>query len=73
MKLIRSTPPSRTSWQAFLTLSFQHFRVSRITKQSTQPVIDTHLGGGTLGHLGLIISDAFYAMIAPTTDYGPTL
>jgi hypothetical protein len=31
------------------------------------------LGGGTLGHLGLIISDASYAMIAPTTDAGPTL
>jgi hypothetical protein len=26
-----------------------------------------------LGHLGLIISDASYAMIAPTTDAGPTL
>jgi hypothetical protein len=25
-----------------------------------------------LGHLGLIISDSSYAMIAPTTDYGPT-
>jgi hypothetical protein len=24
-------------------------------------------------HLGLIISDAYYAMIAPTTDAGPTL
>jgi hypothetical protein len=35
--------------------------------------IETHLGGGTLGHLGLIISDAYYAMISPTTDAGPTL
>jgi hypothetical protein len=26
-----------------------------------------------LGHLGLIISDASYAMIDPTTDAGPTL
>jgi hypothetical protein len=31
------------------------------------------LGGGTLGHLGLIISDASYAMISPTTDAGPPL
>jgi hypothetical protein len=31
------------------------------------------LGGGTLGHLGLIISDASYAMIAPTTDACQTL
>jgi hypothetical protein len=41
--------------------------------QANLRAIDTHLGGGTLGHLGLIISDASYAMIAPTTDDGPTL
>jgi hypothetical protein len=41
--------------------------------QANSRAIDTHLGGGTLGHLGLIISDASYAMIAPTTDIGPTL
>jgi hypothetical protein len=40
---------------------------------SNSRAIDTHLGGGTLGHLGIIISDASYAMISPTTDYGPTL
>jgi hypothetical protein len=31
------------------------------------------LGGGTLGHLGLNISETSYAMIAPTTNAGPTL
>jgi hypothetical protein len=41
--------------------------------QANSRAIDTHLGGGTLGHLGLIISDASYAMIAQTTDAGPTL
>jgi hypothetical protein len=41
--------------------------------QANSRAIDTHLGGGTLGHLGLIISDASYAMTAPTTDAGPTL
>jgi hypothetical protein len=41
--------------------------------QANLRAIDTHLGGGTLGHLGLIVSDASYAMIAPTTDDGPTL
>jgi hypothetical protein len=40
--------------------------------QANSGAIDTHLGGGTLGHQGLIISDASYAVIAPTTDYGPT-
>jgi hypothetical protein len=34
-------------------------------------VINTHLGGGTLGHLGLIIVDASYEMIVPATDSGP--
>jgi hypothetical protein len=41
--------------------------------QANSRTIDTHLGGGTLGHLGPIISDDSYAMIAPTTDAGPTL
>jgi phage gp36-like protein len=41
--------------------------------QANSSAIDTHLGGGTLGHLGLIVSDAYYAMIAPVTDADPTL
>jgi hypothetical protein len=41
--------------------------------QANSRAIDTHLGGGTLGHLGLIISDASYVMISPKTDAGPTL
>jgi hypothetical protein len=47
--------------------------LSNKSLQANSRAIDTHLGGGTLGHLGLIISDASYAMIAPTTDAGPTL
>jgi hypothetical protein len=41
--------------------------------QANSRAIDTHLGGGTLGHLGLIIADTSYAMIAPTRDEEPTL
>jgi hypothetical protein len=41
--------------------------------QANSRAIDTHLGGGTLGYLGLIISDASYAMIAPATSGEPTL
>jgi hypothetical protein len=33
--------------------------------QANSRAIDTHLGGGTLGHLVLIISDASYSIIAP--------
>jgi hypothetical protein len=43
------------------------------TLQANLRAIDTHLGGGNLGHLGLIVSDASYAMIAPATDAAPTL
>jgi hypothetical protein len=52
---------------------YQTIHATRKSLQANSRAIDTHLGGGTLGHLGLIISDASYAMIAPTTDAGPTL
>jgi hypothetical protein len=52
---------------------YQTIHVTQKSLQANSRVIDTHLGGGTLGHLGLIISDASYAMIAPTTDVGPPL
>jgi hypothetical protein len=35
--------------------------------QANARAIDTHLGGGALGHLGLIVSDAYYAMISLVT------
>jgi hypothetical protein len=41
--------------------------------QANSRVIDTHLGGGTLGHLGLKVLDAYYAVIAPETESGTTL
>jgi hypothetical protein len=40
--------------------------------QANSRAIDTHLGGGTLGHLGLIISDAAYSNVAPPTAGEPT-
>jgi hypothetical protein len=52
---------------------YQTIHATRKSLQANSRAIDTHLGGGTLGHLGLIISDASYAMIDPTTDAGPTL
>jgi hypothetical protein len=52
---------------------YQTIHATRKYLQANSRDIDTRLGGGTLGHLGLIISDASYAMIAPTTDAGPTL
>jgi hypothetical protein len=52
---------------------YQTIHATRKSLQANSRAIDTHLGGGTLGHLGLIISDASYAMIYPTTDAGPTL
>jgi hypothetical protein len=52
---------------------YQTIHATRQFLQANSRAIDTHLGGGTLGHLGLIISDASYAMIAPTTNDEPTL
>jgi hypothetical protein len=52
---------------------YQTIHATRKCLEANSREIGTHLGGGTLGHLGLIVSDASYAMIAPTTDEGPTL
>jgi hypothetical protein len=52
---------------------YQTIHATRKFLQANSRAIETHLGGSTLGHLGLIISDDSYAMIAPTTDAGPTL
>jgi hypothetical protein len=52
---------------------YQPIHATRKFLQANSRAINTHLGSGTLGHLGLIISDASYAMIAPTTYAGPTL
>jgi hypothetical protein len=52
---------------------YQTIHATRKFLQANSRAIDSHLGGGTLGHLGLIISDASYAMINPTTDEEPTL
>jgi hypothetical protein len=52
---------------------YRTIHATRKFLQENSRAIDTHLGGGTLGHLGLIISDAAYAMISPTTSAGPTL
>jgi hypothetical protein len=54
-------------------LDYQTIYAIRKSLQANSRAIDTHLGGGTLGHLGLIVSDASYVMIAPATDAGPTL
>jgi hypothetical protein len=47
---------------------YQTIHATRKFLQANSRAIDTHLGGGTLGHLGLIISDASCAHIAPTTN-----
>jgi hypothetical protein len=52
---------------------YQTIRATRKFLQANLRAINTHLGGGTLGHLGLIISNSAYAMIATTTNEEPTL
>jgi hypothetical protein len=53
--------------------NYQTIHATRKFLQANSRAIDTHLGGGTLGHLCLIISDYYYAMIAPPTAEEPTL
>jgi hypothetical protein len=50
----------------------QTIHATRKFLQANSRAIDTHLGGGTLGHLGLIVSDAAYSNIDPTTAKAPT-
>jgi hypothetical protein len=52
---------------------YQTIHAIRKLLQANSRATDTHLGGGTLGHLGLIVSDASYAMVAPATDSSTTL
>jgi hypothetical protein len=51
---------------------YQTINATRKFLQANSRAIDTHLGGGTLGHLGLVISDVSYSNIAPTTADAPT-
>jgi hypothetical protein len=52
---------------------YQTIHAIRKLLQVNAREIDTHLGGGALEHLGLIVSDVSYAMIAPAIEAGPTL
>jgi hypothetical protein len=52
---------------------FQTIHAIRKLLQANARDINTHLGGGALGHLGLIVSDAAYSIIAPTGENGPIL
>jgi hypothetical protein len=52
---------------------YQTIHAIRKLLQANARATDTHLGGGALGHLGLIVSDASYAMVAPATEAGPAL
>jgi hypothetical protein len=44
---------------------YQIIHAIRKSRQTNSRAIDNHLGGGTIGHLGLIVSDESNAMIAP--------
>jgi hypothetical protein len=54
-------------------LDYQTIHATRKFLQANSRAINTHLDGGTLGHLGLIISDASYSNISPPTAGEPTL
>jgi hypothetical protein len=51
---------------------YQTINAIRKFLQANSRAINTHLGGVTLGHLGLIISDVYYSNIAPPIANTPT-
>jgi hypothetical protein len=51
---------------------YQTIHATRKFLQAYSREIDTHLGGGTLGHMGIIL-DASHAHISPTTNDEPTI
>jgi hypothetical protein len=51
---------------------YQTIHATRKFLQANSRAIDTHLGGGNLGHLGLIISNAAHSNIDPSTAEAPT-
>jgi hypothetical protein len=51
---------------------YQTIHSTKKILQANSRAIDTDLGGGTVGHLGLIISDAAYSNIDPPTTGEPT-
>jgi hypothetical protein len=52
---------------------YQTIHAIRRLLQANARSVDTHFGGGALGHLGLIVSDSSYAMIFPEAEEFPTL
>jgi hypothetical protein len=50
---------------------YQTIHATRKFLQANSRAIKTHLGGGTLGHLGLIVSNTAYSNIAPPTADAP--
>jgi hypothetical protein len=54
-------------------LDYQPIHAIRKLLQANAGAIDTHLGGGALGHLGLVVSDESYAMVAPAIEAGLNL
>jgi hypothetical protein len=52
---------------------YQTIHAIRKLLQANARAIGTHLGGGALGHLGIIVSEAAYTIVAPTGENGPIL
>jgi hypothetical protein len=73
VKDVMARPPHPLLPTVQVEPDYQTIHATRKFLQANSRAINTHVGGGTLGHLGLIISDASYAMITPTTDDWKTI
>jgi hypothetical protein len=54
-------------------LDYQTIHAIRKVLQANARAIDTHLGGGALGHLGVIVSEVSYDIVAPAGENGPII
>jgi hypothetical protein len=52
---------------------YQTIHAIRKLLQANARVVDTHLGGGALGHLDLSVTEATCVIFAPTSENGPIL
>jgi hypothetical protein len=52
---------------------YQTIHAIRKLLQANARAIDNHLGGGASGHLGIIVYESAYTIVAPTGENGPIL
>jgi hypothetical protein len=66
---IISSLPHRILPTVQIGADYHTIHVIRKLLQTNARAIDTHVGGGTSGHLGMVFSVTAYVIVAPTTTW----